>query len=103
MAKSPVIFPVSPAALNFLTALGMVCYVYVQAERRWLIFACRERLQIGLVGKQKHWKDSLGEVDQRGTLLGFFFGVNLTSRPYPMAKRLDDIVCFRIDVCRWEG
>ena len=98
MAKSPVIFLVSPAALNFLTALGMVCYV--QADRRWLIFACREHLLIGLVGKQKHWKDSLGEVDQRGTLLGFFFGVNLTSRPYPMAKRLVDIVCFRIDVCR---
>lgn len=98
MTKSPVIFPISPAALNILTALGMVCYV--QADLRWLIFACREHLLIGLVGKQKHWKDSLGEVDQRGTLLGFFFGVNLTSRPYLMAKRLVDIVCFRIDVYR---
>ena len=100
MAKSPVInFFLSLLLLSiFLTALGMVCYV--QADCRWLIFACREHLLIGLVGKQKHWKDSLGEVDQRGTLLGFFFGVNLTSRPYPMAKRLVDIVCFRIDVCR---
>ena len=76
MGKSPVIFPISHAALYFLTALGMVCYV--QAEHRWLIF-CFQGTFADWVGGET---EALEGFSWRGGSERDTTGILLWSKPY---------------------